>query len=162
MYYIGNMNRYYTTFIVPTIDVPTSGMYTYKLINEKVRSANSSYSSVWVKVRRRFVRTVDWLVVAGGVEVMVSRRFDFLHLGVETVFVVSGISDHSGGTVGFQQAVRAFDVSVSVVRLVMALDVVGVWVVHGVLEVVRCGCVGVLVVVFVHVTVVFDDRRRVG
>jgi len=78
--------------------------------------------------------------------------------------VVGGVGDHPGGTVGFQEAVRAFDVSVSVVGLVMALDVVGVWVVDGVLEVVRCGCVGVVAVVVVVrlETVVLDDRWWVG
>jgi len=115
----------------------------------------------------RFVRMMDWLVVAGGDRcfvMVVSGSFDFLHLGVETVFVVGGVGDHPGGTVGFQETVRAFDVSVSVVGLVMALDVVGVRVVHGVIEVVRCGCVGVVAVVVVVrlETVVLDNRRWVG
>jgi len=113
----------------------------------------------------RFVRMMDWLVVAGGERcfvMMVTGSFDFLHLGVETVFVVGGVGDHPGGTIGFQETVRTFDVSVSVVGLVMALDVVGVRVVDGVLEVIRCGCVGVVVGVVVFVTVVLDDRWRVG
>ena len=117
-------------------------------------------------MRRRFVLAIDWLaiVVAGGFEVVMGRRFDFLHLGVETVFGVGGVLDHPGGTVGFQEAVRAFDVSVAVVGLVVALDVVGVRVVHGVREVVRGGCVGVVVVVFdvLLETVVLDDRGWVG
>ncbi|KAF0757517.1 Uncharacterized protein FWK35_00010492 [Aphis craccivora] len=105
---------------------------------------------------------MDWLVIACCVVVMVSGAFNFLHFGVESVFGVGGVLDHSGRTVGFQKTVRSFDVAVAVIRLVMALYVVGVRVVHGVIEVERGGCVGVVAVVVVFITVVFDDRRWIG
>jgi len=71
---------------------------------------------------------VSWLVGSwGGV----------LDFGVETVVVVSGVFDSTGGTVGFQKAVRSFDIAVAVAVFGLTLDVVGVWVVYAVLEVVR-------------------------
>jgi hypothetical protein len=62
--------------------------------------------------------------------------FDFLDFGVETA-VVGGVFDDAGGTVGFQKTVSSFDVAVPVAVFGLALDVVGVWVVYAVLEVVR-------------------------
>ncbi|KAF0762611.1 Uncharacterized protein FWK35_00009348, partial [Aphis craccivora] len=56
--------------------------------------------------------------------------------GVETVVVVSGVFDSAGGTVGFDQTVGSLDVTVSVSVFRLALDVVGVWVVYAVFEVV--------------------------
>jgi len=61
---------------------------------------------------------------------------DFLDFGVETVVVIGGVFDDAGGTVGFQKAVRSFDVTVTVGVFGLALDVVGVWVVYAVFEVV--------------------------
>jgi len=61
---------------------------------------------------------------------------DFLDFGVETVVVIGSVFDDAGGTVGFQKAVRSFDVTVTVGVFGLALDVVGVWVVYAVFEVI--------------------------
>jgi len=71
------------------------------------------------------------------------------------VFVVGGVLDHAGGTVGFHEAVRSFDVTVTVAHLVLALDVVCVKVFHTVVEMIWLGCSVVVVMVGV-VTFVRD------
>ena len=72
---------------------------------------------------------------------------DLLDNSVETVFVVSGVLDHAGGTVGFHETVRSFDVTVTVAQLVLALDVVRVKIFHTVLEMIWLGCSVVVVMV---------------
>lgn len=71
--------------------------------------------------------------------VIVSGRFDFLDHGVEPVLAVGRVLDQSGGTVGFHQTVRSFDVAVAVALLPLALDVLRVQILHAVLEMVRGG-----------------------
>ena len=56
-----------------------------------------------------------------------------LYNGAETVVLVSGIINYTGGSVGLNQAVGALD-HVAVTGLPLALDVAGVWVVNGVVE----------------------------
>lgn len=84
---------------------------------------------------------------------------DLLHLGVETVLVVSGVLDHAGRAVRFYEAIRPFDVAVPVAGLVLALDVLRVRVFDAVLEVVRGG--RVVFVVLVTVVVVLGRQGRV-
>lgn len=86
------------------------------------------------------------------VPAMVMGCVDLLDNGVETVFVVSGILDHSGRTVGLHETVRSFDVTVTVAHLVLALDVVRVQIFYTVLEMVWFRCVIVMMVG--HVTLV--------
>ncbi|KAF0702253.1 Uncharacterized protein FWK35_00033259, partial [Aphis craccivora] len=74
---------------------------------------------------------VSWLVGWCGV----------LDDGVETVVVVSGVFDGTDGSVGFDEAVGSFNVTVSVAVFGLAVHVVGVWVVYAVFEVVGCWCV---------------------
>jgi len=83
---------------------------------------------------------------------------DLLDDRVETVFVVSSVLDHPGGTVRLHQAVRALDVAVPVAHLVLALNVVRVQVLDAVLEVVRCGRVVVVQVRGVPVSLVTGGR----
>lgn len=78
-------------------------------------------------------------VVRARLIVIVSGRFDFLDHGVEPVLAVSRVLDQSGGTVGFQQTIRSFDVAVAVALLPLALDVLCVQILHAVLEMIRGG-----------------------
>lgn len=56
-----------------------------------------------------------------------------MDLSVESVLVVGGVVDFSDGSVGFLESVISlYDVTVP--SLVLALDVVGVWVVNAVFE----------------------------
>ncbi|CAI6364851.1 unnamed protein product [Macrosiphum euphorbiae] len=86
------------------------------------------------------------MVVRGvGVLAVVMGYVDLLDHSVETVFVVSGVFDHAGGTVGFHETVRSFHVTVTVAHLVLAFDVVRVKIFHSVLEMIWLGCVIVVV-----------------
>jgi len=78
---------------------------------------------------------VSWLVGWCGVSWGLVSTF-VLDDGVETVVVVSGVFNGTGGTVGFQKAVRSFDVTVAVAVFGLALDVVCGWVVYAVFKVV--------------------------
>jgi len=86
--------------------------------------------------------------------VTMTGRFDFLHHGVETVFGMGRVLDHACGTVRFHQTVRPFDVAVSVAHFVLAFDVVRVYVFDAVPEMVRSGCVAVVVVIVTVLVVV--------
>lgn len=86
-----------------------------------------------IRVRRLVMMVVH--VVMGFTVVM--GRFNFLDYCVETVFVVGGVFDHPSGTVRFYQTVRTLDVTVPVARLVLALDVVRVKVLHAVIKMIR-------------------------
>lgn len=79
--------------------------------------------------------------------IVVMGRFDFLHFSVETVLVIGGILDYASGAIGFHQTVRSLDVSVAVVFFVVALDVVGVWVVHAIPVMIRSWCIVMLIFV---------------
>lgn len=109
----------------------------------------SCCASVELLVRRRFVRVQRLLEIFVAGMFVVVRRFDFLDFGDETVFVVSSVLDNASRTVGFHQAVRAFDVTVSIVRFVVAFDVVRVRVFHVVSKMIRCGGVSVVVIIVV-------------
>lgn len=56
-----------------------------------------------------------------------------LYDGAETVVLVSGVINNTGGSVGLKQAVGALD-HVAVTGFPLALDVAGVRVVNGVVE----------------------------
>lgn len=62
----------------------------------------------------------------------VSGPVDF---SIETVLLVGCVMDLPDGSVGFLQLVESLD-DVAVPRLVLALDVVGMWVVNAVFELV--------------------------
>ncbi|KAF0755177.1 Uncharacterized protein FWK35_00023990 [Aphis craccivora] len=71
------------------------------------------------------------LVVHGArVLAMVIGCIDLFDNSVETVFVVSGVHDHAGGSVGFHETVRSFDVTVTVTLFVLAFDVMRVKIFH--------------------------------
>jgi hypothetical protein len=55
--------------------------------------------------------------------------------GVESVVVIGGVVDGAGGAIGLQKAVLSLD-DISVAVLALALDITGVGVVHGVVELV--------------------------
>lgn len=106
------------------------------------------------------------------------HRFDPLHLGPKTVFVVGRVLDHPGRAVRFDQAVRALDRPVTVTHLILALLVAGQRVVHRVLKVIRRPWLvwavthilavhrgrGVVVLLLrvVHIVIVQLERRRRG
>jgi len=118
--------------------------------------------SLVVLVRRRRLVVeglVTVVVVDGRFGVMTS---DLLDHRLEPVHVVGGVLDHTGGTVGLDQAVRALDGAVSVALLVLVLDVVCVRVLDVVPEFVRGRnrVVVVLAVVVVVVVVVPEDVSR--
>ncbi|KAE9531483.1 hypothetical protein AGLY_010689 [Aphis glycines] len=83
---------------------------------------------------------VSWLVGWCGVSWGLVSTF-VLDDGIETVVVVSGVFNGTGGTVSFQKAVRSLDVTVAVAVFGLALDVVCGWVVYAVFEVVWGWCV---------------------
>lgn len=94
------------------------------------------YKGILVKfvIQRRFIG-MDGFVV--DVFIVLMWCLDFLDISVETVFVVSSILDYSGGTIGFHEAVRTFDATVTVAHFVLAFDVVRVQVFYGILEMIR-------------------------
>lgn len=92
-------------------------------------------------------------VLRGGRLMTVLRRlwFNPLHLGPESVHVVSCVLDHSGGSVRLDEAISALDRPVPVAHLVLALLVPGQRVVHRVLEVIcRPGLVVIAIVTMFH------------
>lgn len=112
-----------------------------------------------VRGRRRLIRIGVLVLVISrrgvfAVVIVAGGRFDFLYHSFETVHVVGRILDHADRTVRLHQAVRPFDVAVSVALLVLALDVVRVRVFDAVLETIRGWRVGVLLVTATAVLVV--------
>ena len=66
---------------------------------------------------------------------MMNRMSAFLDLCLESVVLVSGVVYGAGGAICFNQLVVSFDF-IAVTFLSLLLDVVGVWILHSVLELV--------------------------
>lgn len=113
------------------------------------RRPETSTRGTWISRGRR---SCDWLSLSLSVWLVRGCCCRFvsdgsvstflLDDGIEPVVIVGGVLDGARGTVGLQKAVEAFYVTVTIAGLGLALDVVSVWVVHAVHEVVRCRRVG--------------------